>query len=70
MKATNFTYISKKAKDGKKFEVRVSFMGGDLNEGWSFDGDFFWIKKADCIKAAKCVVSNMVEEYEYDNNLR
>lgn len=67
---TDFTYISKKAKDGKVFRLTISRRSGDLNEGWSSNGDFFWTKKSDCIKATKQVLSNMVEDYEYDNNLR
>ena len=70
MKASDFTYISKKAIDGKVFRATISRRSGDLNEGWSSNGDFFWDKKSDCVKATNQSLLNQIEDYEYDNNLR
>lgn len=70
MKAHEFTFITKTAKDGKMFHATISRYEDQENEGWSADGDFLFTTKAACIKATKCSLQNQVEDYEYDNNLR
>lgn len=65
------TLISRKAKDGKIFTVSVFNYGEGSEKEWRIDGndDFFFATKAHAVKNARLVVANMVEDYEYDNNL-
>ena len=68
---TKTTTITRKAKDGKLFSSVISEIGLGSKE-WciNFDNDFTWNTRKECEKAARNQLKNIVEDYEYDNELR
>lgn len=71
MKATEYTTLKRKAKDGTLITVTVSFVDYETGREWMIDFDdcFTYKTKAKAMENARNSLNNRVSDYEYDNNL-
>ena len=64
--------ITRTAKDGHKVSTTLSAVEFEEGREWfiGFDDSFTFRTKAEAEKNACNMLANMIQDYEYDNNLR